>query len=623
MGAFYGSIYLRTDDRGAVRRILEEVSSKKVCKFWLSPVIGGWVSAYPENSGQDARISKAIAKQFSGEMLHTIVHDDDVFIYLLYRGGKLADEFNSRPDYFGEVSDKERKRVRGNPKAFQSLLPEESARQKLAPLLESDEVFASDLLRQFAELLNLSNALSSYEYLEDEEMEIQGWNEFIHIPDRTKEQQETQAVENRAAGDTRQQKEQGILLMDCYDESREKAVCCPDHEGGFFVSWGTLRPDDRSSIDCCRAPWAGGPDPTGLVLPSTVHVMRVSPSGRYLATGHAFGNWFGQLWDIRRHERVFEVPHVRAVDWLDFTPDETRLLSASSNEFFATSISQQERVGAVSLSGGARCGAVHPSGSHAVIGLQEKLVVVDLQSMTVIGTLCCGGCIDTSDTHRHMSQMLARELARLQTKGLDKKTANVFKKLVAMTGENAEDAIKRVVEESRRHIEELSRPDSGRDLRGTESLTCVDFSSDGQRLFCATDHGVRVYDWSQVQVASNETPAPVLSVEAEPVFLEGESHKSRYTYALARDDAGKKLLFGGMEGKVSCFDLQTGQASVLLDLTARNTVMHLYLSSDRAALCSVTMPPPSIGKKLRKRPAHIQIWDYQKLIESAGNHSHS
>jgi hypothetical protein len=623
MGAFYGSIHLRTHDREAVRRILEEVSSKEGCKFWLSPVIGGWISAYPENSGQDGRISKAIAKHFPGEMLHTVVHDDDAFIYLFYCTGKLVDEFNSRPDYFGEVSDKEKKRVRGNPKAFQSLLPEESDRQKLAALLESDEAFAGDLLQRFAELLNLSNALSSYEYLEDEEMEIQGWNEFIHIPDRTKEQQEAQAVENRAAGETRQQKEQGILLMDCYDESKERAVCCPEKGGGFFICRGAFRPDGQDSIDSCRAPWDGGPNPTGLFVPSTMCTMRVSLSGRYLAAGHAFGNWFVQLWDITQRNRLFEVAHAQAVNWVDFTSDETTLLSASSNELFVTSISQKERVGAVSFSGGARCGAVHPSGSHAVIGLQEKLVVVDLQSLTVIGTLCCGGCLDRSDMNRQMSQMLAREFAKMDAGRLDKKTINAFKKLAAITGENVEDVINRQVEESRRHVEQLSRPDPGRDLRGTESLTCVDFSSDGRQMFCATDHGVRVYDWSQVQVATNETPAPVLSAEAEPVFLEGESHKSRYTYALARDDAGRKLLFGGMEGKVSCLDLQTGQASVLVDLTARNTVMHLYLSSDRAALCSVTMPPPSRGKRLRKRPAHIQIWDYQKLIESAGKHSYS
>jgi WD40 repeat protein len=217
-----------------------------------------------------------------------------------------------------------------------------------------------------------------------------------------------------------------------------------------------------------------------------------------------------------------------------------------------------------------------------------------------------------------MVQMLTQQFAKLETEPIDKKTMNVYKKIAAITGENVEDVIKRQLEESRRHLEELRQPNLQRDLRGTESLTRVEFSTDGREIFCATDHGVRVYDWSQVLVARNETPAPVLSAEAEPVFLEGQPHKSRYTYALAYDDADKRLLFGGIDGKVSSLDLQAGQVDVLLDMTTRNTVMHLCLSSDRAALCSVAMPPPTARRKTKERRARVQIWDYRKLTEAFG-----
>ncbi|MBN3906183.1 MAG: hypothetical protein HWQ35_06350 [Nostoc sp. NMS1] len=51
--------------------------------------------------------------------------------------------------------------------------------------LPYDEVFiAASQFSRFAQLFNISNASTCYEYLQDDEdKEIERWSEFVHIPD--------------------------------------------------------------------------------------------------------------------------------------------------------------------------------------------------------------------------------------------------------------------------------------------------------------------------------------------------------------------------------------------------------------------------------------------------------
>src|SRR5438067_2328174 len=106
MGAFYGSIHFRTDDRAAVQPVLERLArgdDHRRASFYLAPPVNGWVAAYPSGNGQDGRLAEAAAAQFPGVVVYVLVHDSDVFAYAVYRGGELVDEFNSCPDYSGEV----------------------------------------------------------------------------------------------------------------------------------------------------------------------------------------------------------------------------------------------------------------------------------------------------------------------------------------------------------------------------------------------------------------------------------------------------------------------------------------------------------------------------------------
>ena len=185
MGAFYGSIHVRTENADTVRKVLDQVANEAGCKFLLGPALNGWTSVFPEDSGQSDRISLEIAKQLPDDVLHLVVHDDDIFAYYFYRGGRLIDRYNSCPDYFGDVSDGEKQQSQGHPELFRELLREPKSLSRLETLLAADKekyTFESERMAKFIELLGLSNALSSYEYLQEGERdEIEGWEQFIHI----------------------------------------------------------------------------------------------------------------------------------------------------------------------------------------------------------------------------------------------------------------------------------------------------------------------------------------------------------------------------------------------------------------------------------------------------------
>src|SRR6266446_2655815 len=139
MGAFYGSVHIRTENSDVVQKALDDVAKEADCRFLLSPALNGWVSVFPNNGGQDLQASGEIAKRLPYDIFHMIVHDDDVFAYHFYRDGRLLDQYNSRPDYFSKVSDEEKQKCRGRPELFQDLLRKPESLSQLKALLVSED----------------------------------------------------------------------------------------------------------------------------------------------------------------------------------------------------------------------------------------------------------------------------------------------------------------------------------------------------------------------------------------------------------------------------------------------------------------------------------------------------
>jgi tetratricopeptide (TPR) repeat protein len=184
MGAFFGSIHVRTDNSDLVRNALERVAKEADCKFLMGPPVEGWISVF-SNEDQNDEISAFIAKYLPNDIFHFIVHDDSVFNYSFYRAGQLVDNYNSCPNYFDGDAEEYAKPSGGRPELFQDLLRRPDALAKIKELLAANKeqyIFENERMSEFVELLGLSNASSSYEYLQSGEWhEIEGREQFIHI----------------------------------------------------------------------------------------------------------------------------------------------------------------------------------------------------------------------------------------------------------------------------------------------------------------------------------------------------------------------------------------------------------------------------------------------------------
>ena len=234
---------MRTADRRAVVEALEDVAQGTDARFLVAPARDGWVAVRPSTSAQVMDPGEAIAQRLPavGDVLRTMVHDDDVLWYCYWRRGEAVDQYCSWPEYFDIASDEERRSVAGQPEAFADLLGDPAKVASLRQLLDearrgegaqgpasaglamqelaeemdlanhpermaeyqqriqeqftdvfeagpAEAVLASTYLARFAELLGLPHALTSYEYvIQDEEgVEDRGliddFDQWVHVP---------------------------------------------------------------------------------------------------------------------------------------------------------------------------------------------------------------------------------------------------------------------------------------------------------------------------------------------------------------------------------------------------------------------------------------------------------
>src|SRR5205807_7716695 len=108
----------------------------------------------------------------------------------------------------------------------------------------------------------------------------------------------------------------------------------------------------------------------------------------------------------------------------------------------------------------------------------------------------------------------------------------------------------------------------------------------GAFLATAGDHGLRVYAWDEALRARDQMPTPRFQAEAELVEDDGETANMRMngTYALAPDWTAWRLLYGGMEGKISFIDLETSGHGTLVSIRGRPQIMDLGFRASFAHL---------------------------------------
>ena len=101
MGAFYTNVTVRHADVDAVIAVLEKLGRDA----FVAPAHNGAVVVFDAHiESQDARdidrLASPISKRLRCAALLALNHDDDLLYYALLEGGRLIDEYNSRPGYF-------------------------------------------------------------------------------------------------------------------------------------------------------------------------------------------------------------------------------------------------------------------------------------------------------------------------------------------------------------------------------------------------------------------------------------------------------------------------------------------------------------------------------------------
>ncbi len=202
-GEFFESIQVFTDDRAAVLSGLDRVMRSmgflpvdpaslppyvgpvqeevevEARRFFVGPALDGWVALFPS---ADLPEQLATAQRLSEEThkycLVLNLHNGDVFYYWLFHEGKLIDQYESSPDYFGEPrSPEELEAVRGHPERLRPILPPgvepEDVERILTQSFAEDEardlnpdeliLWGDEQFDEFTRLLHIRNAAHSYE----------------------------------------------------------------------------------------------------------------------------------------------------------------------------------------------------------------------------------------------------------------------------------------------------------------------------------------------------------------------------------------------------------------------------------------------------------------------------
>lgn len=168
MGAFVVSFHARANDSTAVRKVLAAEAERA----WFGPPTNGWASFYEEQADtQDSDRIEQLCEQVSmgtgGPVIAFLVHDSDFVSYWLFENGRKRDEYNSCPDYFGEVSEmlapgesaeEYLARVRGDADALLPHCPAGTDRAAVESLLRAgrgEYMFAEEHLDRLARLLGI------------------------------------------------------------------------------------------------------------------------------------------------------------------------------------------------------------------------------------------------------------------------------------------------------------------------------------------------------------------------------------------------------------------------------------------------------------------------------------
>jgi hypothetical protein len=601
MGGHYGSIHIRTDDRDEVRMAVENLQHPNTQRYYIAPPINGWVTVFPENNGQDHTVTEAlVAKLPNKTMIHCSVHDDDIFAYWFFENGKLSDTYNSCPEYFGDETPPPRG---GNVAAFANLLPPQKITRLQKLLDEKRYTFELERQDKFAKLLGLPNTAAAYEYINADDVgELHQRSKFIHVPDLAIERTARRAQKAAEQKELKDLKAKGLLLV---DDAAPKTTNKSSYQGlgwapnpaepEVIVSWCDLYDDDPSHTTWKRFTSPSWTESTiNLPVAASRNGFQLSHSGDRLAICRGSNV---HVWDLRKNELAAEHQFIDLVTSVAFGIDDKYLFvtirgdpkpelhrvalqSGLTNKMITDEIIHFQRV------------IPHPDGEFiAVIDNFGILIVIEIESMRTIAQRWIP---DRPDKATDAQQDLLHEF--------EEDIVAELSKLMKP------DQLATYRKQSQRH----SLP------KLPVRVAC--FDTTGDRLFCAVPDGVRGVVWPQIVNSEALSPiVPSISVRSEIRSSETKSGAifvQRLTYAILFDAARQRILFAGLEGKISYYDLQHNCSGTLLNVPGDYVILDLALGADRSALIA-TAHRFDFKNINQQHPQHFQIWNYQALCENA------
>ena len=169
MGLFCVNMHFRTTDDQALPEVL---AWRGISNYRVLLAKNGWVSLYEQGASEQneewiRELTASLSRALSIAAIAFLVHDSDIACYWLYDGGELLDEYNSCPHYFDDFSD-----ASGGlgpsgskPDVLVRYCQSGTTTAQLETILNSEVVFAEEIVEQLATLLGISStrALANYE----------------------------------------------------------------------------------------------------------------------------------------------------------------------------------------------------------------------------------------------------------------------------------------------------------------------------------------------------------------------------------------------------------------------------------------------------------------------------
>jgi len=639
MGGFYGSVQIKTEDRDAVRTVLVNLSRKE--KFLIGPPLNGWVGIYPEGSGQDFELVSDIAKRTPSEIMATLVHHDDIFAYEYYREGVCIDRYNSTPDYFNDITEEEKQALRGNPERF-AHLAKDPARftllaKRLSDATDQRGFPAFELLEEFAKVLGIRNAVTSYEYLkEDEETEgIVGWKRFIHVPDLSDEKASKRSANTALANEKKRLIRDGLLFAERGGlkgwASPYPFLCQSPNGRGFLVCWSNhLDPTGvQRAVEYHGPPWPDGPTDTPWKIGPRITSTELSPSGRYLAAPHYDRNSTIAVWDLIENRLVTETPEIRGVKVIGFPSDESATIAFSYLEkrgrIITTAIdtgnSESTSISIPYL----EMAAIHPSGSWLVASDSfGRLHIIDTKTGKVARTHYVGGIRAPTDLELSiMSSWSNYKLEEMEPEIEEwvQKTQRGRRKAGLPSDTDSGEEADQLADKFRRivsgMIQAKSSPGQSTNQRGTESVFRFLFEANGNRCVLGTSRGLRVYSWYAMLDAVGDQLRPVLSFDLLANYTNYAAIQPEgCVYDVAHDSARDRFLFAGFDGCVRYLDAATERSGIILEVPGKPLIREIALSRDNTCLALKTDPDSQVRSLEKRRGCFLQFWNYEMICEA-------